>query len=126
MELVIIAVLATLLAVSGEGNYLQKRSREHFEAYWMTRERRALDMAHAAELRSHEQIDAMLDRINTSPRIEVRPPLAPKVDLAERTYIADHDVAAWNEHVGEPVEEQPKDEDLEALRDAMHAQGDAR
>jgi hypothetical protein len=74
----------------------------------LQQETRALDRAHAAELRSEQQINALLDRISTAPRIEVRPAeSAPQVKLGERRYIADHqaDDAAWNEYRGEPAEE---------------------
>lgn len=126
MTAIVVAVLTTLLVVSLLLNWYQRIERRRFEATALIRETRALDAAHAAELRSKEQIDAMLDRINTSPRIEVRPPAIPEIDPNERTYIPDYDVEAWNDHVGEPQAAEPENPDLEAVRERMYAQGDAR
>lgn len=67
-----------------------------------------LDRAHAAELRSARQIDAMLDRLSTEPRLQMRPAEAhPAPELGARKYIADHpaDDEAWNDYRGEPAEE---------------------
>lgn len=61
----------------------------------------ALDRARAAELRSAQQIDAMLDRISTEPRLELRPASGSVViDPKVRKYITDHeaDDQAWNEY----------------------------
>lgn len=65
--------------------------------------REANDRARAAELRAEKQIDTMLDRISTEPRIELRtvdtlPPLGD-----EKPYISDlqYDDEHWNDTVGE-------------------------
>lgn len=62
-----------------------------------------LDRARAAELRSAQQVDAMLERISTEPRFELRPASTAVADPSQRKYIADHpaDDAAWNEFRGE-------------------------
>lgn len=105
----IIGVLLALLAVSGAGNGLQYFLRSRSVSVARARVREAEDARHAAELRSYQQIDAMLDRISTSPRIEVRPPVD-KVDLETRKYFSDtdtpDDVEAWNEYRGEPSNEE--------------------
>ena len=70
-------------------------------------ETRLLDRARAAELRSAQQIDAMLERINTSPRIEVREAsVAPKADAESVKYIADTPYMdeVWNDYRGETEE----------------------
>lgn len=75
----------------------------------LVRETAARDQAHAAELRSVKQIDAMLDRISTAPRLDLDTAVKAKPALtSDRTYIADHagDDAAWNEYRGEPEEDQ--------------------
>lgn len=68
----------------------------------MARETRALDAAHAAELRSAQQIDAMLDRISTAPRLELQPDVQIPPVSDEPAYISDepyHD-AEWNKYRG--------------------------
>lgn len=74
----------------------------------MARETAALDAMHAAELRSVKQIDAMLDRISTAPRLDLSESKLPTAPTSDRKYIADHagDDAAWNEFRGEPEEDE--------------------
>lgn len=58
---------------------------------WKLAERRIIaanDRAHAAEIRAGQQIDTMLDRISTSPRLEVRTGVG-TVDPAKQKYISD-------------------------------------
>lgn len=64
--------------------------------------------ADAAETRSAEQLDAMLGRLATAPRIEMAPVAVPAaVDPAERTFISDlpTDDEAWNDYLGEEPDE---------------------
>jgi len=63
---------------------------------------------HLDQRRHDAQVRAILDRVSTEPRIELRPAYHPPIpDTAARKYIADHeaDDAAWNEYRGEPQEE---------------------
>lgn len=66
----------------------------------------ANDRAHAAELRAADQIDAMLDRLKTAPRLDLitgRPDLPP---LSQDPEITDEpfDDENWNNFVHEPRE----------------------
>ena len=65
-------------------------------------EQRLLDRAAAAEIRSAEQIDAMLDRIRTAPRLELQASAPATVGLAERAYIPDTPDGdeEWNDYRG--------------------------
>lgn len=56
-----------------------------------------------AHKRSVQQIDAVLARVSTEPRLELRPAASSTKPTTERTYIADHpsDDDAWNEYRGE-------------------------
>lgn len=78
----------------------------------LAQESRALDRAAATELRSAQQIDAMLERISTQPRLEIAPGSAQKPPLQERRYIADHpaDDVTWNEYRGEPSDDEVESE----------------
>ncbi len=77
------------------------------DSVWRLRLREESDARKATELRSAAQIDAMLDRINTSPRLEMATATG-NVDPEERTYFSDapHDDADWNEFVGETSEDE--------------------
>lgn len=103
----VIGALAAALVVALGALVAQVYSCRRSIRLALQQETRALDRARAAELRSEQQINALLDRISTAPRIEVRPTVeAPQVKLDERHYIADHqaDDHAWNEYRGEPAE----------------------
>lgn len=96
IDFLIGALSAGLLLVSAYHLAYRRSSSRQLDLA-MAQGTRALDAARAAELRSAQQIDAMLDRISTSPRIEVRPAVA--TGLSERPYISDepyHD-GAWND-----------------------------
>lgn len=68
----------------------------------------ALVIQHIANQRSLDALAAMLDRVSTEPRIEVRPMAtpAPRPEPHSLRYIPDTPDAdtAWNEWRGEPVE----------------------
>lgn len=98
----LVGLLAGLLIASLLGNFVAwylwaSRERMHKLAL-----RDVEDARRAAEIRSGEQLDAMLDRISTSPRIEVLPAKAPPVNPEERLYFSDADSEAeqeaWNEY----------------------------
>lgn len=75
---------------------------------WRERAHRAEDAKHAAELRSAEQIDAMLDRISASSRIELSGGAVAQADPSARLYIPDTPDAdaEWNDYRGEPAEDE--------------------
>lgn len=104
---IVIGLLAGLLIASVALNLALWVTRLENTKVWRQRARDAEDARKAAELRSGEQIDAMLERISTSPRLEVLPASAPPVDPGERRFISDlpYDDAAWNEFRG--VESEP-------------------
>lgn len=111
MIIVILSVISTLFAVSMAFNVYFVIHRERFEARWLSRETRALDRAHAAELRAGQQIDAMLERVSTAPRLELDAgQTAVQIDPDARKYYADDDDPvedrAWNEYRGEPDEDE--------------------
>jgi hypothetical protein len=63
---------------------------------------------HLDQRRHDAQVRAILDRVSTEPRIELRPAYHPPTpDTMVRKYIGDHeaDDAAWNEYRGEPQED---------------------
>jgi hypothetical protein len=94
-------VLAGLLFAALVGNLLQHLWTRHTIDAWRTR-------AFAAETRSAEQIDAMLTRISTAPRLEMRASEDPApVDPDERVFISDlpTDDEVWNDFVGEDPDE---------------------
>lgn len=105
----ILAVVATLLAVSLAANAYFALSRRRFEESWLARETRALDRAHAAELRAGQQVDAMLERFSRDPHAEV---VAKVPDVivnpeAHKAWFDDEDPVdqdLWNEYHGEPTE----------------------
>ena len=71
--------------------------------------RAASDSVHAAELRSSQQIDAMLERISTAPRLDLSAASAVRpVDPEQKTFISDlpYDDERWNDYRGEPTEEE--------------------
>ena len=56
----------------------------------------------------HEALTkSVLDRVSTSPRLELRPAEPVTASSGERLYIADHiaDDEAWNDYRGEPRDE---------------------
>jgi hypothetical protein len=100
MTSTLLAVVATLLVVSVVLNVLQYAHRRHFEDHWLSRETRALDRAHAAELRAGEQIDAMLDRVSKRDNLSLESAVPQLPPLAEdKPYISDfeYDDERWNE-----------------------------
>ena len=107
---IFLTIALTLLVVSLVANILFVFTRQRFERSWLARETRALDRAHAAELRAGQQIDAMLERVGTTPRLDLGAARSvPAVDPDARRYFADDDDPvedrAWNEYRGEPAEE---------------------
>jgi hypothetical protein len=94
-------ILVGLLFAALVGNLLQHLwDRSTIDA-WRTR-------ALAAETRSAEQIDAMLARLSTAPRLEMRAGEDPApVDPDERVFISDlpTDDEVWNDFVGEDPDE---------------------
>lgn len=107
--MVILGLVIGLLIASAALNVVLLRSRASRDHAWQERVRHADDARHASELRSAEQIDAILDRISTSPRLEVLPVTGGDVDPDERKHFSDFDTEieqdAWNEYRGEPVNE---------------------
>lgn len=101
---VLLGILIGLLVASVAANIALYVTRHRSAATWRQRARGAEDEARAAQLRSAEQIDALLDRVSTSPRIEFRPPAIPKIDPDEPKYIPETEDgdAAWNAFRGEP------------------------
>ena len=103
----LVGALSAALLLAIVGLVIQHFTNRRTVALLMLREARALDSARAAELRSAQQIDALLDRVSTAPRIELRhvEPV-PEPDTNAKHYIADHiaDDAAWNEYRGESDE----------------------
>lgn len=109
---IIIGLLVGLLAASILLNLFLYGHRRGLATMWRERAREAEDAKHAAELRSDEQIDAMLARV-ASRQIELRPATpVHDIDPDARLYIADTDVsgdAAWNDFRGEP---EPESDDI--------------
>lgn len=102
---IFLAIAMTLLVVSVAANIAFYVSRHRFESRWLLRETRALDQAHASELRAASQIDAMLERVSTAPRMVLdRDRNVPVVNPDERKFYADDDdpveERAWNEYRG--------------------------
>lgn len=106
---VLLGLAFGLLLASVMLNIFLYLHRQSLAAVWKQRAIQAEDAKHAAELRSAEQIDAMLARV-ASREITLRPPSPPKVDIEARRYIPDtiDGDAAWNEYRGEPDDE-PED-----------------
>lgn len=108
--MILTAVLATLLVVSLIANVSFFLTRRSVIAEWADRERQALDRAHGAELRSVQQIDALLERVHTAPRLDLEAgQQAVVIDPAARRFFADDDdpveERAWNKAHGEPDED---------------------
>lgn len=103
-----LGVLAGLLVASVLINVFQYvTSRRAIEAA-NQHEQRLLDRARAAELRSHEQIDAMLARVSTAPRLDLSEgQTKTAIDPSERTFISDDptDDEVWNDFLGEDPDE---------------------
>ena len=100
---IFLAVVTTLLVVSVALNLYFLTHRHRFEAHWLSRETRALDRARAAELRAGEQIDAILERVHTAPRLDLDTSArVPTINPEARRFFADDDdpveQAAWNEY----------------------------
>lgn len=96
-----LAVVVTLLVVSVALNVAYHFDRRRFEHAWLARETSALDRAHAAELRSQQQIDAMLDRVSTKSHLDLaKPVMTVDVDPSLRKAWFDDDDptehAAWD------------------------------
>lgn len=101
-------LLAALLLASVILNVIQYRASRAQIAHWRFAARREADArAHDAQT-SEKRLEDLLSRINTNPRLEVRGPVAPPVDLDEQKYWSDepyHD-EAWNDYHGTPDEEE--------------------
>src|SRR5687768_12375940 len=95
----IIGLVSCVLAVSLVANGALLYGRKLVTAAWSARWREAEDRANAAQVRSAEQIDAMLDRVATSERLELRDPTPEPPDATERAYISDfpYEDEAWND-----------------------------
>lgn len=104
--LVGLGVLGGLLIASLALNMMLWYTRREYVADWRRRTREAEDAKHAAEIRSAQQIDAMLERISTAPRLEVAPGRS-TAELQEKTYISDEPYMddAWNDFRGVPEDE---------------------
>lgn len=105
-----LAVVTTLLVVSLAANAFFYFHRSRFEMHWLSRETRALDRARAAELRAGQQIDAMLERVSTAPRLDLDPGKhAVEVDPTAHKFYADDDdpveQAIWDEAHGDTDDE---------------------
>jgi hypothetical protein len=98
-EHIALGLLAGLLLASLILNAYQRSNEKSLDKAWQFRWREAEDRANAAQVRSAEQIDAMLDRISTSPRLEVHEPAPPLPDPTERPYISDfpYEDERWND-----------------------------
>lgn len=101
----LIGLLSGLLIASLVGNGALYLVRAGAAATWRQRALAAEDAKKAQELRSGEQIDALLDRVRTSPRLEVAAPVTRKVDPDARLYFPDTEDADadWNTYRGEPA-----------------------
>lgn len=78
-------------------------SRMSFTRIWRERAREAEDAKKASDLRCERQIDAMLERLHTSDRLELNgASQTATVDPAARRYIPDTEDAdrAWDEYRG--------------------------
>lgn len=99
---IMFGVMGGLLLASLGGNLALWIIRNQLAEAWRNRALQAEDRAHAAELRRVESIDALLDRIRTSDRLEVVAPAPSKVDPDAVRYspdtAGDFD---WNEFQGE-------------------------
>lgn len=94
-----LGLLVASLALNGFLFY----TRYDMASHWRNEAIASEDARKAAELRSAQQIDAMLDRVHTA-ELQLDPASpAVVIDPAERKYIADHvaDDQAWNEYRGE-------------------------
>lgn len=102
-------LLAGFLAASLACNLLQYRAHRAAIQAALQHEQRLLDRARGAELRSEQQIDTMLARVSTTPRLEIKEADTPRpaIDPNERLYISDlpTDDEAWNDHLGADPDE---------------------
>lgn len=106
----VIGALSASLIIAVVGLLAQRLVHRRSLSAALAHETFALDRARAAELRSAQQIDAMLDRISTEPRLELRPASTAVVEPSTRKYIADHpaDDEAWNDYRGGGEEDEPE------------------
>lgn len=113
MTLVIIGILAGLLVASLVLNIAQYASTRRTVDAALQHEERLLDRARGAELRAAQQIDAMLDRLHTTPRMTLAEAKVkvPERDSGKRLYITDSPYMdeAWNDYRG-IADEEPADE----------------
>lgn len=102
----IVGVLVGFLLASLAGNLVQWRAGRAQVAHWRFNAAREADARHAQEVRSARELHDLVERIGTSPRIELREHKPAPVDPDTPKYISDeayHD-EAWNEWTGEPEE----------------------
>lgn len=107
----VLGALAAALAISVVALVVQQRAHKSSISLALVQETRALDRAHAAELRSEQQIDAMLARISTTPRMDLSTgTVASPVDPDRPKYISDEPYmdAAWNDFRGDVDEDVPE------------------
>lgn len=105
----LVGALAAALLVAVAGLVSQHLIYRRLARAALEQETRLLDRIHATELRSAQQIDAMLERISTAPRIEVRPaPAAPTTTPDAQHYITDEPYMdeAWNDFRTTPADKE--------------------
>lgn len=102
IDALVIGVLTGLLIAAGVQAFVARRAYRADVRVALAHETVALDRARAAELRSAQQIDALLDRIGTTPRLEVAPAEHHEAPSPEPQYISDlpYMDGAWNEYTG--------------------------
>lgn len=107
MIYLLVGGLGGLLLASLVMNAMLWFTRRAPAAEWRARARAAEDRARATELRSSQQIDALLDRVSVAPRMGLQAgAMLGAVDPAVRTYVADEDDTTWNELHGEAEEDE--------------------
>lgn len=97
----VIGALAAGLVIAVAGLVVQYFANRRSLRLVLAQETRALDAARAAELRASQQIDAMLERIATQPRLELSAAAkASAVDPDATKYITDEPYMdeAWNDY----------------------------
>lgn len=107
-ELILGALVGLLVASAGLNGFLLYTRWEAGKS-WRERARVAEDAKKAAELRSAQQIDTMLDRIHTTPDLTLRASVPDLPPLQKRTYISDNpaDDAVWDEYASGAREATP-------------------
>lgn len=106
-----VGALSAALAIAVVGLVVQHFANKRSLRLVLAQETRALDRAHAAELRASQQIDAMLERIATQPRLELSTGTKlPVVDPDTPKYISDEPYMdeAWNNYRGVTDEDAPE------------------